>query len=261
MTEHAPLPSRFLFISDMDDTLLGDDAALSKLAAALMQNRGQIVIAYNSSRPCASLRETLAQNKDIPKPDYLIGALGTEIERFATGEALDAYSRNLKEGWQRDKVAALMEQLGFAAHADEFQTEFKASYHVPSAAQFQRVLQHIREAGLNAKIIFSGNKNLDIIPPGADKGKAVIFLQGTLGFRPEQVIVAGDSANDREMFVHTFKGIVVGNADEGLKSLSSPNIYHAKSSCAAGVLEGLRHWGVAHPKPLNRTHKNHRRFI
>jgi sucrose-6F-phosphate phosphohydrolase len=250
MKKPAPLSPRFLFVSDMDDTMLGDDAALGRLAEALMEIRGQIVIAYNSSRPCASLKETLAQNNNLPKPDYLIGALGTEIEDFPAGGRIDAYSRNLKAGWQRDKVAALMEQLGFAAHADEFQTEFKASYHAPGDAQFQRVLDHLREAGLNAKVIFSGNKNLDIIPPGADKGKAVIFLHRMLGFHPEQVIVAGDSANDREMFLHTFKGIIVGNADEALQSLSSPNIHHAQSACAAGVLEGLRHWGMARLKPL-----------
>lgn len=250
MNKTNPLASRFLFVSDMDDTLLGDDMALGKLADALMAVREQIVIVYNSSRPCASLRESIAQNNNLLKPDYLIGALGTEIEQFTTGKTISAYSLKLTEGWRRDEIAALMERLGFAAHAAEFQTAFKASYHVPGVDQYQHVLEHLREAGLDAKVIFSSNKNLDIIPPGADKGKAVIFLHKMLQFRADQVVVAGDSANDREMFLHTFKGILVGNADEALKSLSSPQIHHAASSCAAGVLEGLRHWGVVRRKPL-----------
>jgi sucrose-phosphate synthase len=57
-------------------------------------------------------------------------------------------------------------------------------------------------------------------------------------------VVAGDSGNDVEMFVAPFRGIVVGNADEDLKRLSGPHIYKAEKAHAAGLLEGLRYWGV-----------------
>jgi hydroxymethylpyrimidine pyrophosphatase-like HAD family hydrolase len=58
------------------------------------------------------------------------------------------------------------------------------------------------------------------------------------------VVVAGDSANDLDMFVLPFKGIVVGNAEPALRQLASENIYQAGGRYAAGVLEGLHYWGV-----------------
>jgi hydroxymethylpyrimidine pyrophosphatase-like HAD family hydrolase len=65
-----------------------------------------------------------------------------------------------------------------------------------------------------------------------------------LGFDSEQVIVAGDSANDKDMFLYAFKGIIVANADAQLKSLSGSMLYHARKTHADGVLEGLQYWGV-----------------
>lgn len=239
----------WLFVSDVDDTLLGDDQALVTLADALAAARARLVLAYNSSRPCASLRRSLAEQAHLPRPDYLIGALGTEIQRFLDGnsvseQAIAAYARQLTGGWQRDKIAALMDSLGFAAHADEFQTPLKASYHVPGEAHYRRVLEQLERHGVQANVIFSNNQNLDIIPAGADKGTAVDFLRTTFGLSIGQVVVAGDSANDVAMFQRGFKGIAVANADNQLKTLTGPQIYHARASHAGGVLEGLRHWGV-----------------
>lgn len=233
-----------LFASDVDDTLLGDDNALAKLADALEAVRERLVVAYNSSRPCASLRKSVAEQDNLPQPDYLIGALGTEIQHFVSGQTISVYSRRVAADWQRDKIAAVMHSLGFAAHKDEYQTPLKASYHVPGNAQYRHVLEQLEKNGIKAKVIYSNNKNLDIIPVGADKGKAVDFLRRMLGFNVEQVVVAGDSANDREVFLYAFKGIVVANADAHLKALSGPHISHAQACYAAGVLEGLEHWGV-----------------
>jgi sucrose-phosphate synthase len=62
------------------------------------------------------------------------------------------------------------------------------------------------------------------------------------------VIVAGDSGNDRSMFDAYAYGVVVGNAKPELKQLqeelgSDTAVYFAERSYAAGVLEGLRHYG------------------
>jgi hypothetical protein len=43
--------NKWLFVSDVDDTLLGDDGALELLSAELKKAADQIVVAYNSSRP------------------------------------------------------------------------------------------------------------------------------------------------------------------------------------------------------------------
>lgn len=234
---------RWLFVSDVDDTLLGDDRALAALSEKLA-TAVNVTAVYNSSRPCASLRRTLADHPHLLTPAYLIGALGTEIEVGGTGEPVTAYQDHLRLGWQRAPIDALMQALGLVPHAEEFQTSLKASYDVPNEAMYQQARQKLETAVLPAKLIFSGGGYLDIIPQAAGKGAAVQFLQRRLGISAGQVVVAGDSGNDIDMFAPPFHGIIVGNADADLRALAGPRVYQAQAHFAAGVLEGLYYWGV-----------------
>lgn len=237
-------PARWLFVSDVDDTLLGHDAALGALGQALAQAAGSVVVAYNSSRPCASLRRSIEANPYLPVPDYLIGALGTEIQAGRGGQCLSAYSRHIEYNWDRQRVAALANELGFAAHADEYQTPYKASYDIAGDEEYRDMVRRLNQEAIEVKVIFSGGKNLDLIPARAGKGSAIQFLSQRLAIDPACVVVAGDSGNDVDMFVAPNKGIIVANADEDLKSLHDDHIYRAAAAYAAGVLEGLRYWGV-----------------
>jgi len=240
--------NKWFFASDVDDTLLGDEDALFKFGRTLEHNRQNIVLAFNSSRPCASLKKSLSANPNLPKPDYLIGALGTEIEAIGIVNEASDYFQQFSKNWERDRITRLMSDLGFIAHDDEYQTPFKVSYHVPGHEQYQLVVEQLKKSKIIAKVIFSSNKNLDITPNGVDKGFAVDHLRNKLSFEKDRVIVAGDSGNDLDMFKYEFKGIVVGNADPQMKALTGSNIYHARSIYANGVLEGLQYWGVVSNK-------------
>jgi sucrose-6F-phosphate phosphohydrolase len=243
------MTEQWLFVSDVDDTLLGDDIALAELMTALQSASERVITAYNSSRPCASLRKSLATVPQLNPPNYLIGGLGTEIEDGASGQPLTDYTEFLGQQWQRQRIAGLMEQIGLVAHPAKYQTPLKASYDVPNSQIVAEVQQRLAAEGLRVKVIFSGGKNLDLIPAQAGKGSVIDYLRQKLDLAPEQVVVSGDSGNDVEMFVPTrggppYRGIVVGNADADLKRLNGEHIYHAQAACAAGVLEGLRFWNV-----------------
>ena len=243
MNKQVSEHERWLFVSDVDDTLTGDDDALAKLMDALAAARDWVVLAYNSSRPCASLRQTFREKPQMLTPDFLVGAMGTEIEDGASGEVVAAYSARL-DGWQRDRIQAMMATMPFTPHPEAFQTRFKASYDVPDEDSYRQVLARLQAEDIDAKVVYSGGKNLDIIPRAAGKAAVIDFLRQSLQIPAEQVIVAGDSGNDVDMFVDPYKGIVVANADPELKARRGDNIYQAQARHAAGVLEGLRHWGV-----------------
>lgn len=238
-----PIGEQWLFVSDVDDTLLGDDAALARLSEAL-KPAPHVILAYNSSRPCASLRQTLNATPQLPMPDYLIGAMGTEIEQGQSGQPLGDYTRQLQPGWSRQRIAAIMAEMNFTAHSADYQTPLKASYDVPGLDAYNQIVDRLAAAALRAKVIFSGGKNLDIIPQTAGKGRVITYLQRRLQIQPERVVVAGDSGNDLEMFVAPYRGIVVANAAPELKQLRGEHIYHARLAYAGGVLEGLRFWQV-----------------
>ena len=84
-----------------------------------------------------------------------------------------------------------------------------------------------------------------MLPPAAGKAAAIQWLCGhTDTCRGRRCVVSGDSANDLDMYADPFRGIVVANGHAELKKLGGPAVFHATGRCAAGVLQGLRHFGV-----------------
>lgn len=237
-------PNAWLFFSDVDDTLLGDDETLRELGCALRSCLRPPILVYTSSRPCASLIQSLRRHLDLPIPDYLVGALGTEILEVRSGRWLTDYSRRLRSGWSPERIRELLDPLGFSLHERQFQTALKVSYTIPGETAYQQVVNRLAVHGIRTKIIYSGGHNLDIIPARAGKGSAVHHLTRRLAILRDRVVVAGDSANDLDMFVAPYKGIVVANAEPALKAVNGQTIYRAKACFAGGVLEGLRFWNV-----------------
>jgi sucrose-6F-phosphate phosphohydrolase len=236
--------SRWLFSTDVDDTILGDDDSLAILAADLKTKREQVILTLNSSRPCASVRKSMQENPLLPEPDFLVGALGTEIEIGGKGQRLEEYTATLNSKWDRGDIEALMNRLQLQAHPAEFQTPHKASYSINNKEQYTQAQSLLEDAGIDVKIIHSGHTNLDFIPTNAGKGAAIQYLRSILDIDSTRIVVSGDSLNDVDMFKLPNKVIIVANADAEIKSLMGDHIYHAQSRFAAGVLEGLRFWGV-----------------
>jgi len=235
----------WLFVSDVDDTLLGGpERDLIQLMDGLANRPAGCLVAYNSSRPCASLRNSLANEPHLRPPDYLIGALGTEMEEGKTRAPVTGYQAVFEADgrWQRETVVAIIERWQLTPHAAQYQTPFKASYDLPDAALLPAIRAALQAAALEVQIIHSGGRHLDIIPRQAGKQTAVAFLRQKHRIAAERVAVAGDSGNDRDMFIPPYRGIIVGNAGADLRQLTGDHIYHAQLPQAAGVLEGLRHW-------------------
>jgi sucrose-6F-phosphate phosphohydrolase len=129
---------------------------------------------------------------------------------------------------------------------EKFQGEHKVSYYLTDASRSElaQIRSRLADAGVDADIVYSSQRDLDVLPAGIDKGSAAAFLAEYLEYEPEEVIVCGDSANDLAMFQHGFRGIVVGNAHDDLTDLRGPGVYISEFECAAGLLDGLNHWLV-----------------
>ena len=71
------------------------------------------------------------------------------------------------------------------------------------------------------------------------------YRASTLGIEPHDVITAGDTGNDLDMMRSElgFRCIAVGNSADELRRVTEPQIYHARAPYAAGIAEGLGHYG------------------
>jgi HAD superfamily hydrolase (TIGR01484 family) len=228
-------------VTDVDDTLLGDDDAYRDFQQVAVASPG-LRVALNSSRPVASIERTLESLEPAFQPAAVIGAMGTEI-RY-NGRLLSEWTTRFGD-WSRHPIDDVMAQLGFSPHDDEYQTSLKASFVVAGEESQQLAREAIAATGQSAKIVTSGTSDFDVLPPDADKGEATLFIAELLGVPLTRLIVAGDSANDVAMFGVAERGIVVGNAREELRRAVNPECaYLATESRARGLLEGLKHYGV-----------------
>ena len=249
------MADRFLIVSDVDDTMLGDDTALAEFARWLAPRRETVSLVYNSGRSTDSLRRSVADTL-LPEPDALIGNVGTQIETFAPQTSIEDWPLSTL-AWDVELVQEVLgDVVDLELQPPRFQSAHKVSYFAFNSSEAQLVAWQaaLEAAGLQVKVVYSSKRDLDILPAGIDKGTATTFLATMWNMPSDRVIVCGDTGNDLAMFEQGFLGIVVGNALPELTTLESPGVYLASQDFAAGVLEGLRHWFKhIEAKPLSRS--------
>ena len=237
------MEDRCLLISDVDGTLLGDDEALAAWARWYDGRRHRVSLVYNSGRFVESVQESVAMT-ELPTPDAIIGGVGTEIHCHKSEARLDGWPL-AGDGWKPSRIRALLGIYSeLTLQPAEFLSDYKISYYALSATVelFDDMRKRLAAAGCECDLVFSSQRDLDVLPKGVNKGTAAAHLASHWGFSRDQVCVSGDTANDLAMFQHGFQGIVVGNALAELRRLDGSSVYHATQSHAAGVLEGVRHW-------------------
>ncbi len=241
----------FMIATDLDDTLVGPSAgdreALVKLNQRLAAS--EVTLVYATGRSLLSAM-ALIEQAQLLTPAVLISSVGTEIYRTLDPPEPDRkWWEILSPGWDLehiDKIAARFPAL--VRQSEQEQGPFKRSFFLkPEAALLMTELKEaLYEAGLAVRLIYSSDRDLDILPARGAKGLAVQYLQAQLGFTNKNTVVCGDSGNDQNLFETGNMGIAVGNARQELiswiETQSGLNIYRAGATRAAGIEEGLRYW-------------------
>lgn len=242
---HMPLANKML-ISDIDNTLIGDKKKLDELVAWLRDHAGTLAFGIATGRPLESAVKILKKHR-VPAPDVLITSVGSEINYGAKLTPDIGWANHIRHLWRRDDLAqAMLELPGLELQAPENQREFKLSYVaspelMPSLEQMYR---HLHGLNLHAQLIYSHNEFLDVLPIRASKGHAIRYLAYKWGLPLKSFLVAGDSGNDSEMLIGDTLAVVVGNHSPELEPLRGlEQIYFARGHYAAGIIEGLAHYG------------------
>ncbi len=234
-----------LLVSDIDNTLLGDAASLRELMAWLEAHR-QMGFAVATGRSLETTLKILRQWK-VRRPDILISSVGSEIHYGRTLKQDLGWASHIRYRWRRAEVQQLLDHLpGLCLQPAENQREFKLSYYLESdhAPDLREIRAELSRHRLYARLIHSQRIFLDVLPVRASKGQAIRYLAYRWGLPLERILVAGDSGNDREMLVGDTLAVVVGNHSEEIADLAGhERVYMARAHHAAGILEGVRHYG------------------
>jgi sucrose-phosphate synthase len=235
------LRDRYLF-TDIDGTLLGDHEALRRLVERLAAAGWGVGVA--SGRTFESARRVLAGHQ-VPPPDIYVTSVGAEI-RYGPRHVEDrSWAADLDYRWRPDEVRELLLDAGggrFRLQPASEQRRHKVSFDVQGGlpVSLARLRRMLRERGLAAHLVYSHDKHLDALPIRCSKGQAIRWVAQRFGIDLEAIVVAGDSGNDRDMLTGATPAIVVGNHAEELADLrDDPNVYFARATHAAGILEGL----------------------
>lgn len=233
-------------VTELDDALLGDDAALHRFIDQLQKNRKQTAFAIATGR---GLKSVLALLKvyAIPMPDVLITAMGTEIY-YAPHLSFDiAWKRHVDHRWNATAIHRLLDPLpGLTLQPRNEQHPYKVSYALnhedaPSLDGIIRLL-HQNDETVNA-FIYQGHL-LDILPIRASKGQALRYFCEQWEIPLERVLVAGGTAAEEDMMRGNTLGAVVSSqySDEMGPLADIDGIYFATSNYAAGLLEAIDYY-------------------
>src|SRR5690606_3520906 len=189
-----------LIITDLDNTLTGDDAALQEFLERLRSN-DHVGFGIATGRRLDDALKMVKQ-LDLPIPDLFDTSCGTELHYGENLTADRSWRKQIGYQWKPDEVRAILDELpGLFPQSENDQSEFKISYEVDAslAPEVREIRRKLREAGLRAKVVFSLGMYLDVIPVRGGSEMSMRHLLYKWGFAPEHALVAGDSGNDEGM--------------------------------------------------------------
>jgi HAD superfamily hydrolase (TIGR01484 family) len=270
------MPNDLLICTDLDRTLMPNGPQAESPGArdrfAELVARPEVRLAYVSGRSLDLMRDAM-RHYDLPRPDYVITDVGTNIHEPLDGDwgLVKEWHDHIGADWGDFDHAAIKALL---ADIPEIRTQepakqerYKLSFYVPlyldPDALKETITHRLETHGVRANLIYSvdepvGIGLLDLLPASASKFHAIEFLLERLGLPLEACLFAGDSGNDTEVLISPIPAVLVANGAEDVRrdvveragrAGNGDRLYCARGgfegmngNYAAGILEGVAHY-------------------
>ena len=232
--------------TDIDQTLLGDEAALRAFCEMILRERKRVAFGIVSGRLTDSALAGLKKH-GVPVPDVLISGLGTRIHYGASLSEDSHWSDHIDHDWNLPRIRRVVDGLpGLKLQERSKQSRFKISYYYDAelAPSPEEITASLYQNELNANVIVSFGQFLDITPARASKGQALRYAALRLDIPLEHILVAGGSGADEDMIRGNAMAVVVGNRhEEELSELVDlERVYFSAQAHAGGLLDAIEHY-------------------
>lgn len=266
-----------LVCTDLDRTLIPNGPQPESPGArghfASLAARPEVSLALVSGRD-RQLVEQAIRNYHLPRPDFVIGDVGTTIYQVDADHqwhGLEQWAAEVAQDWAGQSHGALAGLLhgltDLRLQERARQNRHKLSYYVPLqrfgphlSGEVQRRLD---QAGVRARLVWSvdepaGIGLLDILPARASKYHAIEALREARGWHGRDTVFCGDSGNDLEVLASPIRAVLVANsppevreralqlaAEAGLEDrlyIAQGGFMGMSGNYAGGMLEGIAHY-------------------
>ena len=249
MTRHEAFPSTdistraFVLATDLDGTFLGgSDEDRAKFYAWIEDNRHRVGLIFVTGRDPGFIRELTARG-GVPRPDYVVGDVGTTIAEVGADHLLspiDALEAEIAKAWgdASARVQAALHRIdGLKLQSTGFR--YRVSYDLDLARFDHRAIEIVTGMGLDALI--SDDRFFDVLPKGVSKGPSLLRLLEHLGIDSRRTLVAGDTLNDLSMLELGLPAVAVGGSEPALIDAVSPldHVHVAEGQGVAGIAEAI----------------------
>ncbi|HSN82981.1 MAG TPA: PfkB family carbohydrate kinase [Polyangiales bacterium] len=230
-----------LLVTDVDDTLTGDDEALRTLLERLETTEAQVGFGIATGRTLSEAIELL-EELDVRVPDVLITAAGSQLH-YGTHMLPDrSWERQIRYRWDRNEVEEVVGAIPGLERISSAETPYRLRYRLDPerSPNIRDIRRMVRQRGLRVTTILDHGLYLDVVPVRASPGLAIRFFCFKWNLEPQRLLVAGDSGNDWDMLSGDTLGVVVSNHTPELERLRGRSrVYFAESPHAWGILDGI----------------------
>jgi HAD superfamily hydrolase (TIGR01484 family) len=236
--------TRILF-TDLDGTLLGGTRQdRQRLTDWLQAQAPGTKLVFATGRSFENIQPLIA-NGELPKPDAIIGDVGTSLLQANGQPICPTIHAEIETRWTPAAPQIHRQLQGIEGLVAQTRTgPRRQSFTFDRPIDLAKACAAIKAIG--ADPLVSDNQYFDVLPKGIHKGWAVLRLLRHWQVEPSRTLVAGDTLNDLAMFQTGLPAIVVGNAEPALRQAlpaQSPHIFRATEEGAAGIWQGLAHYG------------------
>ena len=243
---HAIAQKDLVLATDLDGTFLGgsdEDRAL--FYEWIEGNRDRVGLIFVTGRDPGFVTD-LTRKRGVPRPDYVVGDVGTTIAEVDGDHLLAPIAEleaEIAEAWGDAATrvqAALTGISGLRLQSTGFR--YRASYDMDPAHFDATALDKVAALGLDALI--SDNRFFDVLPKGVSKGPSLLRLLAHLGVDNRRTLVAGDTLNDLSMLALGLPAVAVGGSEPALleEVADLEHVFAANGAGVAGIAEAILHF-------------------